>query len=316
MAVKINKFILCAVLAVFACALLVNPQRYCAVCFGGVCLWAESVVPSLFPFMVISLLLSGLNAFNALQKPFKKLYEKTGITPSVLPLIVLSSVSGYPAGSRLVYEYYNCGKISGSEAKKLAPLCSCCSPAFALGTVGYKAFGGGYYGVKLILAAYISVISVSVIYALLPGKKDKEKLQPLVKKQSGNLLYDSFYGAVSAVLCAGGFICFFYTLAQVLIDLKVLAPLTFVLQPLLGEAGAGLAAGLCEATGGIFSAAKAGGFFALPVAGFLVTFGGASILLQQLCYLVNCGVKSKSFIFLKFIQGAVTFILLCLFQLF
>ena len=312
---KFYKLIICFALVLFGVVLAVNPARYCTVCFEGICLWAECVVPSLFPFMVVSSLLCGLGAIDLACSPFKRVCKRFKISPAALPLFLLSAVSGYPAGSRLLCEYYSNGKISTSEAQTLAPLCSICSPTFALGTVGFKAFGGGYHGVKLLFAAYLSVILVSVIYALIPKKNKVVERPATLNKTGGNLLYDSFYGAVCAVLTAGGFICFFYVFSKALSDYNLLTPITIWLRPIMGEACNGLTLGLIEATGGIFTAAKSGGFFALPIAGFLLVFGGASILGQQLCYLIKCGVKPKSFVLIKFIQGLIAFIILCLIQL-
>ncbi|MGN1104055.1 MAG: hypothetical protein ACI4QI_04190 [Candidatus Coproplasma sp.] len=312
---KFNKALICFALVLFGGVLALNPQRYTAVCFEGLCLWAECVLPSLFPFMVVCSLLCGLGAVNALAAPFERVCKKLKINPATLPLFLLSAVSGYPAGSRLLCEYYSSGKISESEVKTLAPLCSIPSPAFVLGTVGFKAFGGGYYGVKLLFAAYASVILCSAVYALLSKDKSdiKRPLAPTIK--SGELLEGSFYSAVCAVLTAGGFICFFYTLSRAVSDYNLFLPLTIWLRPVIGDACDGFASGLIEATGGIFSAAKAGGFFALPVAGFLLIFGGASIIGQQLCYLTKCNVNPKSFVFLKLIQGLTAFIILCIIQL-
>ncbi|MGN0823977.1 MAG: hypothetical protein ACI4MB_02775 [Candidatus Coproplasma sp.] len=313
---KIYKAVICIALALFGAVIALNPQRYTAVCLEGICLWAECVLPSLFPFMVVSLLLCGSGAINAASAPFEKVCKKLNLSPAALPLFLLSAVSGYPAGSRLLSEYYSSGKISDSQAKILAPLCSICSPAFALGTVGFKAFGGGYCGVKLILAAYISVIATTLIYALLPAKKQRGECLAPKKIKGGDLLYDSFYGAVNAVLCAGGFICFFYTLSKAVQDYNLLLPLTALLRPLIGDCADGLCLGLIEATGGIFAAARTGGYFAVPTAGFLLVFGGGSILFQQLCYLTKCKIKPSSFIFIKFIQGVAAFFILCLFGLF
>lgn len=312
---SIVKIVICIALALFGGVLAINPERYCAVCFEGICLWAECVLPSLFPFMVVASLLCGLGAIDAAGAPLARICKKIKLNPAAVPLFLLSAVSGYPAGSRLLSQYYLSGKISDYEAETLAPLCSVCSPTFALGTVGFKAFGGGYYGVKLLIAAYISVIFTTLIYGVLPKKKKKgNRLTPL-KQKGGDLLYDSFYGAVCAVTNAGGFICFFYTLSKAACDFNLFLPLTALLRPIMGEACEGLALGLLEATGGCFAAAKAGGFFALPTAGFLLVFGGVSILMQQLCYLTKCSVKPKSFVFIKFIQGLITFAIVCLFQL-
>lgn len=326
MRVKLNKFkfnksvmykaAVCAALVLFAAALALKPERYVGVCLQGICLWAECVLPSLFPFMVVCLLLAGLGAVEAVARPFEKPCRKLGLSPAAVPLFVLSAASGYPAGSRLVAEYCERGRISRREAISLAPLCSSCSPMFALGTVGYKAFGGGYSGVKLFTASLIAVISTSVLYCIFTKKKTGESELLTPKAKDEDLLFSAFYGGVTASLTAGGFICFFYTVSQVIADFQILMPLTALLYPVLGGAAEGLTQGLFEATGGCFTAAAAGGFFALPVAGFLTVSGGLSILLQQLCYLTKCGVKPSFFIPFKVLQGVVAFALLCLFSLF
>lgn len=306
----------CAVLIFFGVVLIIFPDRYLAACFDGLCLWAGSVLPSLFPFMVITLLLIKLGAAQIAAKPFKKFSQKLKLPNVTVPLFFMSVFSGYPAGSRILCEYCEQGLLDKSEAKKLAPLLSTCGPLFALGTVGARAFGGNGAGIKLLAACLVSVVTTSLIYCLVSGRKQPP---PPVKKlaaQSGDALYSSFYGGVTACLVAGGFICFFYTLSQVIADFNIFKPLALLFSPLFGQSAAGgLCQGICEATGGCFELARAGGFFALPLAGFLITFGGASILLQQLCYLGKCGVKPVFFIAFKFFQGVICFGLLCLFSL-
>lgn len=313
---KFKKIAACAVLLFFGGVLIIFPDRYLSVCFDGLCLWAESVLPSLFPFMIISLLLIKLGAAQIAAKPFQRVSEKLKLPNVGVPLFLMSVFSGYPAGSRILYEYCEQGLIDKSEAKKLAPLLSTCGPLFALGTVGARAFGGGGAGPMLLCACIISVVSTSLLYCLIAGRKQAPP--PLIKlnPKGGNALYDSFFGGVTACLVAGGFICFFYTFSQVIADFNIFKPLALALSPLLGaDTASGLCLGLCEATGGCFAVAHAGGFFALPVAGFLLTFGGASILMQQLCYLTKCGVKPAFFIGFKFLQGVLCFGLLCLFSL-
>ncbi len=310
------KIAACAVLIFFGGVLIIFPDRYLSVCFNGLCLWAESVLPSLFPFMVITLLLIKTGAAQVAAKPFGRVSEKLKLPNVGVPLFLMSVFSGYPAGSRILYEYCEQGLIDRSEAKKLAPLLSTCGPLFALGTVGARAFGGNGAGVKVLSACLIAVISTSLIYCVISGRKQSAPGIRQLNTQNDDVLYSSFYGGVTACLVAGGFICFFYTLSQVIADFNIFKPLMLLLSPLIGrEQAGGLISGLCEATGGCFSLAHAGGFFALPLAGFLVTFGGASILLQQLCYLTKCGIKPAFFIGFKFLQGVICFGLLCLFSL-
>lgn len=314
---KLKNLTLCALLLFFAFAIIAFPQKYVAACFEGFCIWAESVLPSLFPFMVVTAILMKTGAAEAASKPFSRVCGRLKLPRAAAPLFAMSVCSGYPAGSRMVSEYYADGLLSGSDCKKLAPLCSTAGPLFITGTVGYKAFGGGDAGVKLLCACLISVISTSVIYSLLSKSKDVgDKPLPLAVRGS-DVLYDSFYGSVTAVCLAGGYIAFFFTLSRVLADFKLLSPLTYALSPVLGqECAAAFLGGLCEATGGCFALAEAGGFFSLPLAGFLITFGGASIIAQQAGYLNKCAVKTGFFALFKLIQGGLCFALLCLFSLF
>lgn len=307
----------CAVLLFFAAAILVFPQRYMAACFDGLCLWAECVLPSLFPFTVITLILIKIGALDSAAKPFKRFTRVFNLPKVAPPLMIMSVCSGYPTGSKFISEYQSAGLLSQSDCKKLAPLCSACGPLFALGTIGGKAFHSAEAGIKLFVACLVSVTLTSLLYAKLsPKGQTADKTTALRKKEDGNILYDSFYGAVIAVIVAGGFISFFYTLSQVFADLRIFQPLCALLAPVFGaEAAEGFCLGLIEATGGAFRAASGGNFFTLPVTGFLVTFGGASILCQQLCYLTRCRVSAPFFIVFKLLQGVVCFALLCLFSL-
>jgi hypothetical protein len=266
--------------------------------------------------MVITLILIKTGCADIAAKPLQSLTKKCNLPPSSAVIFLMSVVSGYPAGSRIVYEYYSQGKITSSDCKKLSVLCSSSGPLFLLGSVGYKMFSSQIAGVKLLVSHLFAIVFSSLLYCAFSPRKSDNKFTHTPVKTGENVLYNSFYDAVIAVLVSGGFICFFYTFAQVLQDSFVLLPLTALLSPIFGEAFAkGFCYGLIEATGGCAFLAQSNSNFALPAAGFLITFGGVSILLQQLCYLTKCGVKAKFFIPFKFIQAALCFTiawLLCL----
>ncbi len=307
---------MCAPFIFLAAAILLFPQKYVPACLEGFTIWAESVLPSLFPFMVISGFLIKTGAADCAAAPLKRICGRVHLPESAAPLFALSAISGYPAGSKMVSEYCSLGYVSKDDCRVLAPLCSTAGPLFIVGTVGFKAFGGGSAGVKLLFACITSVLSTTVLYALpkRKGANARREIKPIAPK--GDALYDSFYGAVTAVCLAGGYIAFFHTLAVALQGLGLFAPLIYALSPLFGEeTAAAVCSGLCEATGGCFALAGAGGFFALPLAGFLITFGGASIIAQQSGYLGKCGVSAGYFTLFKFVQGIVCFCLLCLISL-
>lgn len=296
-------------------ALVVNPTHYVAVCYDGIVMWAESVVPSLFPFMIVTALLTAAGFTEKMSAPLSKLSGKLRLPPAALPLFFMSCLSGYPAGSRCVAEYCKSCQPSVDNAKKLGVMCSTSGPLFIVGTVGVKAYGDSRSGYLLLAACLGTVAITSVIYCLF-SRTSPQTSSSIGRQSRAGALSDIYFGGVSAVLTAGSFIVFFYTLSAVLSDLKLFALPEFALAPILGkECAAALCAGCVEATGGCFALARASGFFALPLTGFLITFGGASIVLQQMCYLEKCGVKYSFFILFKLAQGAICFAVLCTVQL-
>ena len=306
---KWKSFALECALIFFAAVFLAQPARYIPVCFDGIALWAECVLPSLFPFMVITLIAVKSGIAQTAAKPFTRATSAFNLPPVGAVIFLMSICSGYPAGSRIICEFRESGAISDGDCRKLAALCTTSGPLFIVGSVGYKMFSDNTVGIKLLCAHILSVFAVGAIYCL-AGKREKVS-NALYKRTDTNILYDSFYSAVISVIVAGGFICFFYTLSVVISDYKLLFPLQYVLTYALGEAGAtAVCKGVIEATGGCAALGAGGCPLALPLAGFLVTFGGFSILMQQLCYLVKCGVKPLFFILIKFVQGTLCFLLL------
>lgn len=297
-------------LIAFACVLALYPERYVPVCFDGLALWAKCVVPALFPFMVITLLFIKTGGAEVAARPFKRVCSFFGLPKEAAVIFIMSVFSGYPAGSRILCEYYEKRVITAETARKLAPLCSTSGPLFLLGSVGLNMFGDKAAG-ALVLAAHItSVFAVGLALCFAGRKKAPASAPPALDRAGENVLYDVFYSAVVSVAVAGGFICFFFTLSRAAENLNLLYPLELALNGALGAEAKPFCYGLIEATGGCASLAAAGGRYALPLAGFLITFGGVSIIAQQLCYLMKCGVRPVKFISAKCAQGALCFALL------
>lgn len=298
-----------ALLAAFALLMAAFPARYVPVCFEGLALWAECVAPALLPFMIISLIFIKTGCAARAARPFRDVCRLFGLPPAAAAIFVMSALSGYPAGSRIVCEYCERGEITPSDARRLAALCSTSGPMFLMGSVGGRMLGDARAGWLLYGAHLLSVAAVAL--ALCAATKKPAPLpRRLTADGDGDVLYSAFSSAVMSVLTAGAFICFFYTLSAALQGCGAFALPEALLRPLLGTYSEGFCRGLVEATGGCAAAAAMGGRLALPLCGAMATFGGASILAQQLCYLTKCGVKPLQFIAVKAAQAALCFVIL------
>lgn len=154
-----RKYIVPVILTALVCLFLFTRPEICSEGVrSGILLAAETVVPSLFPFMTVAsfLLRSGLG--EAAGKPFDKVCEKLFRLPGVLaPVIIMSQIGGFPIGAKMTYELLKKNAITENEAQRACLFCINAGPAFVIGTVGSEMLGSVKAGVLL----YISTVSAS-----------------------------------------------------------------------------------------------------------------------------------------------------------
>lgn len=314
---------LCAVACAAALLLLLalRPQRYAAACAEGIALWAKVVLPALFPFLVLTAWIARSSMIVGLGRKLSPLLRRCGLPAASAGAFLLSIVSGYPVGSRVVADLQRRGEIGRADAEKLSILCSTSGPMFILGSVGSAMFGGGKAGAVLLSAHLFGVLAVALPVLLFRNRSAAAEPSPSPAAQRSaarairapqarapsDTLGETVREAVLSVLCVGGFIALANVALCAAEDLLLLAPphalAELCLRPFGAQACAeGIVYGLIEATRGCAALAAAGAA-GLPFAAFAITFGGASILAQQLAFLRPAGVRAGRFIAVKAAQG-------------
>ncbi len=96
-------------------------------------LCAFSVIPSLFPFLVLCPLLTA--GSSRILAPVCRLL---GIPGGGENLLTVSILGGYPVGAQSVAQLYEARQISRTSARRLLMFCSNAGPAFLFGIVGSK----------------------------------------------------------------------------------------------------------------------------------------------------------------------------------
>ena len=100
-------------------------------------LCARSVIPSLFPFLVISSLLLFLG-FGQLTAPWlaglmEPLFRVPGAGSAAL---LLGLIGGYPIGAQTAAELYRGGLVTRAEAERLLAFCNNSNPVFLISVLG------------------------------------------------------------------------------------------------------------------------------------------------------------------------------------
>ena len=162
-------FSICSIIALalsFVCsdALLESMKR-------GMQLCVTTVLPSLFPFAVLSELTVRSGAADGVARLFGKAFEKLfGIRREGAIALVLGLLCGFPIGTRSAISLYERGKLSRGELERLLCFCNGPSPAFLVGAVGVSLFGSREFGILLLVAELVSCLAVGILLRWLFGK--------------------------------------------------------------------------------------------------------------------------------------------------
>ena len=259
-------------------ALLLLAALAALLCFPELCsssarealrVWGLDVVPSLFPYMVLSRMLSAS-------------LHRRGI-PAVLLVPALGLAGGSPSGAAALASCAREGGLSARSLASLAALTGTISPMFFLGTV--RAWSGDVLLARRLLLAHLFGAAFAAVCArCLPVRTNAAEfsrpasgLQPHAQEESPISL------CVDAVLRVGGCILLFSVAAACtsLLLPPSLPALRAVLHALLEAAGgthALLAAPLSPRVRSLLLAA-------------LTSLGGFSILTQNALFLRPLGLR-------------------------
>jgi len=179
-------------------------------------LCATSVIPALFPFLVMSTLLVSLGFgkwiapyFSGLMTP---LFRLPGASSSAL---ILGLVGGYPIGARTAADLYKAGLLTAEEAERLLTFCNNSNPVFLISVLGVGVFGNIRIGIWLWL--------IHILSSLLTGLSFRSKgSSPLQSCHSlshqvqslAAVFVDAVRGSATGMLSICAFVVLFYVLAS------------------------------------------------------------------------------------------------------
>ena len=244
-------------LGVFVIALMLcfsfNPATYMQATYQGVVVWATAVLPALFPFFFLTNILTTTNILNKpasfLSRPLRFFYN----TPKVSSIVfVLSIISGYPVGAKLISDLYKSKQIDKYEAVRINAFTSCSGPIFIIGTVGTKMLGKPDLGLTLFLIHFLGALINGFFYRNY-GKNFKNNINTFVAEQPvKDILGNAIKQSVLSILIVGGYIAISFLICNFLIETNILklivTPISYLLKPfgIQAEFANGIVLGLTE----------------------------------------------------------------------
>lgn len=301
-------------LFLFLSIVLAVGKDYSTAVIDGLKLYFACVLPSLLPFCFITAILSSLNVTGKITRVFSPLMKGVfRVNGAVSYAFFMSILSGYPIGAKIVAELREQRVISNVEAVRASALCSTSSPTFLIASVGSIMFNNPAFGVGIFVCHFIAVLIVGIIFSFYKrSEKPTDFEANFSSPKIDNILYESTYSSIISCLTVGGLITLFYLFTEVLLSLGVLSPVISLLSPVLGGKtnATALILGLFESTKG-YKALSIGkiSFLSLPIATFICSFGGLSVIMQSVAFLKQGKIKIAPFFLAKVLMAIIGFIL-------
>ncbi len=289
-----------------------------------VCL--DSVIPSLFPFMVVSSLFVNLGLASyagvALEGLMRRLF---GVNGACAPAYALGLIGGYPVGVKTLVSLYEKKLCTKEEAERLLAFCNNSGPAFILGVVGAGVFKSPACGLLLLLTHILASLTVGILFRFYRrggGAREVRRRADFSFVRFSAVFIDSVKNGFSSVLNVCAFVIFFSVFAKLLSIFRILDfgsdALLIPLAP-LGVDPAGcesLLTGFFEMTCGLWAltASSAGMSVKLVLAAVMLGFGGISVHFQAFSFLTLTDLSRKPYLIGKTLHGLIagiyTFLLL------
>jgi len=270
----------------------------------GLLLCTKTVIPSLFPFMVLSELLvcsgTGERLIQKVAVPLTRLFR---LPASGICAMILGMLCGFPVGAKAVVSAYRRGALSKRDAERALAVSNNPSSAFILGAVGASLWENTRFGIAL----YGTILGSSILYGLLDARLERKKTASARKTvsitessesyQSGAKLFtESIASASKGILSVCAYVVFFAALMGALNAILVSFHAPRVLTAALF--------GCLELAGGVESCATLENLFVGAIlSAFTCGWSGLSVHCQVISVCDGLGLSFRPYFFAKLLQG-------------
>lgn len=273
-------------------------------------IWFKNLLPSMFPFFVISSILIQYHITNYIPIYLKKTFcYLFGVSESVVTIFFLSIISGFPSNARITRMMYDEGEISLEEANRVLIFTHFSSPLFILSTVAVLFLHQKNYGYLILISHYLGNILLGIFtrpknyYYHIDYTRTNSKSQNFSK-----ILIDSIRSSVDTILLIAGILTCFLVCSSIVI--KILN-----VNDYLGT----ILKGILEITMGLkqLSLLKVNDVYKVVISTIFISFGGLSVHLQVISQLVDTKISYYYFfifrIFHAIISGVICYFFYLLF---
>lgn len=319
----------------FLLLLLVDSKNCIRHASEGLLIWYQNMIPTLFPFMILSgfMVLSGLSLkLGQWLKPVMGILFP--LPAQMLYVIFMGNLCGFPMGAKIITDMLKNKQLTLKQSEYLLAFCNNIGPLYMLGYViplfpqqNTALFLGAMYLIPLLYGRLLLYFYKPFICSEKSYLREKRsdsfslsacRVSSISRPDYGDCFRNALMGAIESITLLGGCMIFFncfQALPQYLFrwfSYKKVCNSSDMIEGILAsliEIGGGLK-NLSSVT--FFIQKNAGSFVLLA----LLTFGGLSCITQTYFILKNTGLKIRTYIKHKLLQSCLFLLLYFAFLLF
>lgn len=276
--------------------LLRYPDKAAEGVSSGLAICFRTIIPSLFPFLFFSSLLS---SFPFSQKLCEKMSGIThfifGLPGITMPIIIMSLLGGFPVGAVLIRQSFEQGRITASEGKRMLLFCVNPGPAFTLSVIGLSLLGSIKAGLMIYICSLISTFIMGVLSRFFTDGDDlREYCKKSCKKSIAEIISFSAEKTITNIIN----ICAWVIIFSCVGTLMDILPLETTFLHFLKM--------ISEVTNGAIISVE---YYSLPILCAIIGFSGFCIHLQIMPAVFTLRLKYKFFLISRIICAAINCIL-------
>lgn len=162
----------------------------------GINLCIRAVIPSLFPFIVLSGYLTG-NIGSIKSALLTRIGSLLKIPSGMETLFITGMIGGYPVGAQVIAQAHNAGMLDREQARRMMGFCNNAGPAFLFGMLAPF-----FSGLPILwLLWFIHILSAMIVGFLLPEEGIQNPRAEAIQKEM------TFPVAVTRAVRIIGLIC-------------------------------------------------------------------------------------------------------------
>lgn len=289
---KVKKTVSALFIFLMLMFLLVKTDVVMTAVTGSLKLCATAVIPTLFPFFVVSGLLVNLGIVSVLGKilsPISRLLFKTSGKGAVV--FVIGILCGYPTGAKVIADMCNEGNLAKKEGERLLGFCNNSGPLFVIGAVGNGMLGNHNLGVTLYIIHAVSAILTGIAFRSLAQGNYIREHNEIVASSIGEAVAKSVETAVKSILNVCGYVLFFGVICSAFNNVFI----TSVLEVTTGARE-------------LIASAYSPKLMLVLLSG-VIGFGGICVVFQVQSAVNAAGLSVKPYLVGKVIQAAIAMVL-------